>query len=146
MWAPRRGMIRGQKELRTGGGMAGERLLIGVGEPDLPVGGGGLLLPEPETSSEKAEISAAYRDRPGRHQDDILATGTAAGNVVSQGIEPRAPDLTAVRSQQCRTDLHNEAPRTDQRLGRRRMNGRAGVPPARRAGSPRSRSQSRHGI
>src|SRR5712691_5036857 len=111
MPAPLFGIVRGQEDLRDDNAMPGERLLIGVGEPDLPGGCGGLFLFEPQPPPEKAEISAAYRDCPGRYQDNLLATGTAAGDVVGQGIEPRAADLAVVGGQQGRTDLHNEPPR-----------------------------------
>src|SRR6266446_4109189 len=111
MPAPLLGIVGGQEDLRDGNAVAGERFLVGVGEANLPGGCGGLLLFEPQPPPEEAEISAAYRDCPGRYQDHLLATGTAAGDVVGQGIEPRAADLAVVGGPQGRTDLHNEPPR-----------------------------------
>ena len=59
------GVVRGQQDLCDRDAVMGQRLLVGVGEPDLPSGGGGLLFLEPQPPSGEAEMAAADRDRPG---------------------------------------------------------------------------------
>ncbi len=112
--------------------VAGQRLLIGVGEADLPGGRGRLFFLEPEPVSGEAQMPAADRDRTGGDEDHLLAPGAAARDIVRQCVEPPVPDLAAVGDQQGRADLDDQPPRRSQRLG---GSGGAGVSPAERPGS-----------
>ena len=53
------GVVERQQDLRDGDAVPRQRLLIGMGEPDLAGGGGGLLLLELERAAGQAEMAAA---------------------------------------------------------------------------------------
>src|SRR6516164_2645124 len=132
-------IVQGQEDLGDGNAVAGERFLIGMGEADLPGGGSGLLFLESEPPTGEPEMPAAYRDRARRYEDYLLATRTAAGNIVGQGVEPWAVNLAAVRGQRGRTDLYDEPPSRYERFPRGGFLTKARPPPDRprcyRAGS-----------
>jgi hypothetical protein len=81
-------IVLGQQDLRDGDTVAGERLLVSVGEADLSGGCGGLLLLEPEPASSEAEMPAPDSDCPRRHEDHLLAAQSKAGNVIGECTEP----------------------------------------------------------
>jgi hypothetical protein len=95
------GIVWGQKDLRDGYAVASERFLIRMCEADLPGRCRGLLFFEPQPPAGEAEVSSANRDRSGGDKDHLLPSGTTAGDVVGQGVEPLAVDLAAFGSQQC---------------------------------------------
>jgi hypothetical protein len=76
-------------------------------ETDLAGRGGGLLFFEAQRAAAQAEMAAPDRDRAGGDDDDVLATGAAAGEIVDQRIEPGAIDLAILTDEQGRADLHD---------------------------------------
>ena len=112
------GIVEGQQDLRNGDAVARQRLLIGMGQPDLPGGSRRLLFFEAQTAPGEAEMAAADRDRPGGDEDHLLTARAATRHVISKCRKPRAAELAALGDQQCRTDLDNQPPRARQSLGR----------------------------
>ena len=51
-----------QQHLRDGQAVAGQCLLIGVGQSDLPGGGGGLFFLEPQRARRQIEMASAHGD------------------------------------------------------------------------------------
>src|SRR5271166_5840201 len=96
----------------------GERLLIGMGQPDLPGGGGSLFFLEPQPPSREAEMTAADRNRSGRDEDHLLAARAAAGDVAGECREPRAVDLAALGDQERRADLDDQPACAGKRVSR----------------------------
>src|SRR6516162_1756017 len=108
MPTPFLGIVGGQKDLRDGYSVTGERLPVSMREPKLSPG--------------KPELRTTHRNCSGRDEDDLLAAGAAAGDIVRQGVEPWAMNFTIFGGQERRPDLDNEPPRADQSLRRARKN------------------------
>ena len=94
------GVVEGQKDLGDGDAVAGERLLIGMGEADLPGRGGGLFFLEAQAAAGEAEMAPAHGDRAGGDEDYLLAATAATRDVVCECCEPRAADLAAFGDQE----------------------------------------------
>ena len=109
MAAPVFGIVEGEQDLGHGDAVAGEGLLIGMGEADLAGGGRGLLLLQPQRAGGEAEMAPADGDGAGGDEDHLLPLGAERGHVVGQGVEPAPADVAAlVVDQQGRADLDHD--------------------------------------
>src|SRR5260221_10305810 len=89
------GVLGGEQDLRHGDAVPGERLLIGMGEADLPGCRGGLLFLELERGAGETEMAAADGDGAGGDDENILTAGAAAREILHQRLEPGAADIAA---------------------------------------------------
>ena len=108
MPAPLLGVFQGQQDLRHRDAVAGQRLLIGMGETDLAGRGGGLFFFEAQRAAAQAKMTAPDRDRAGRDDDDLLPPGAAAREIIDQRVEPGAVDLAILADQEGRADLDDQ--------------------------------------
>ncbi len=78
MPAPLLGVVEGQQDLRDGDAVARQRLLVRMGQLDLPGRRGRLLLLEPQLAAVEAEMAAPHRDGARAHDQDspVRAGGT----------------------------------------------------------------------
>jgi len=114
---PLLGILQGQEDLRDGDVVAGQGLLIGMGEADLPGRGRRLLFLETQGAAAQPKMATADRDRAGRDDDHILVAGAAARDVIDQRVQPGAMDLAILIDEQGRADLDDEPSRRGQRRG-----------------------------
>ena len=100
----------GQQDLCNGDAVAGQRVLVSMGEPDLSGGCGGLLFLQSEPPSSKAEMPPSHGNRAGGHKDHLLTARSEAGDVVGERIEPWPADLPVFGRKEPRPDFHHEPP------------------------------------
>ena len=86
-------IVLGQEDLRDGDAVAGEGLLVSVGEADLSGGCGGLLLLEPQPPSGEPEMPPPDCNCPRRDEDHLLAARSKTGDIIGERTEPWLADL-----------------------------------------------------
>src|SRR6185437_2237687 len=104
-----------------------QRLLIGMGEPDLTRSGGGLFFLELERAADQAELQAACGDGAGRDDQHLLPPRAAPHHVLGQRVEPGLFDLAGVLDQEGRADFDDQPAGGCERLGHDAASFSAGV-------------------
>ena len=88
-----------------------QQFLVSMGETDLPHGGGGLALFEPQFAGVQLQMAATEGDGAGGHQDHLLPPLAQACDVGGKAFEPRAVQTSLVDiHQQRRSHLHHDPP------------------------------------
>src|SRR5450631_4583215 len=99
-----------------------ERLDIGVREPHLADGGGGLAFLEPQTGMLETERTPSESYRPGRNQKDLLALSFERRQVGNEASEPFAVKRARIGvDKQPGTYFDDDAPRAREMIAHERQ-------------------------
>ena len=94
-----------------------QQFLVGMGQPNLSYGSGGLTFLQPQRPVGEIQVATPQRNGARRYQNDLLTPAPQSQQVFDQRFQPGAIEPPgACIHQQCGAHLDDHAPRRRQRV------------------------------